>query len=216
MKAYPSIPRSTGTSFQEIRGAHLFDKLDGSNLRFEWSRRRRQWVKFGTRTRLFDERDWQFGRAIRIFSETLADPVAKVAVDQRWEDVVVFAEHWGPRSFAGCHHDADNLPLDPDAEMRVDLIDVAPHRQGLLGPAEYLRLFEGLPMAKYLGIQNWTRGFVERVWAGDVPGITLEGVVGKAGSGRSHDLVMAKAKTKAWVDRVLALHSPEDARRLID
>lgn len=215
MKSYPSIPHSTGTSFQELQGAHVFDKLDGSNLRFEWSRKRRQWTKFGTRTRLFDENDWQFGRAIKIFFATLAEPLAKVAFDQRWESVVAFAEHWGPRSFAGCHHDPQNQPLDPDDQMRVDLIDVAPHKQGILGPAEYLKLFDGLPMATYLGRLNWTRGFVERVWNGDVEGVTFEGVVAKTGHGKNHDIVMAKAKTRAWVDRVKARYAPQEAEQLI-
>ena len=29
MKQYPEIPRSTGTSFMELPGAYIFDKLDG-------------------------------------------------------------------------------------------------------------------------------------------------------------------------------------------
>lgn len=216
MKSYPSIPRSTGMTFQEIPGAYVFDKLDGSGLRFEWSRKRRQWTKFGTRTRLFDGGDWQFGRAIKIFMDTLSEPVARIATDQRWESAIVFTEHWGPSSFAGCHHDARNQPLDPDDQMHVDLIDVAPYKQGMLGPAEYLKLFGGLPMAKYLGRHNWTRGFVERVWAGDVEGVTFEGVVGKAGHGKTHDIVMAKAKTRAWVDKVRTRYTADAAEELIN
>jgi hypothetical protein len=77
MKAYPSIPRSTGMTFQEIPNAYVFDKLDGSQIRVEWSRKR-GWYKFGTRTRLFDQTDGQFGRAIPIFQRTLADQVAKI------------------------------------------------------------------------------------------------------------------------------------------
>lgn len=215
MKSYPSIPRAVGMSFQEIPNAYVFDKLDGSNLRFEWNRKRKAWSKFGTRTRLFDESDWQFGRAIKIFMATLAEPVAKVAYDQRWESAIVFTEHWGPSSFAGCHHDAQNQPLDPDDQMRVELIDVAPYKQGMLGPAEYLKLFEGLPRAAFLGCFHWTRGFVERVWNNDVPGVTCEGVVGKAGRGKTHDLVMAKAKTSAWVDKVKARYTAEAAEKLI-
>jgi hypothetical protein len=148
--------------------------------------------------------------------ETLATPVEKIATDQRWESVIVFAEHWGPHSFAGCHHDSDNLPLDGDNLMHVDLIDVAPYKQGMLGPAEYLKLFEGLPMAKFLGRYNWTRGFIERVWNGEIEGVTFEGVVGKAGSGKAHDIVMAKAKTKAWVDRVKARYAPDEAEKMIN
>ena len=216
MKAYPSIPRSTGMTFQEIPNAYVFDKLDGSNLRVEWSRKHKQWTKFGTRTRLFDASDWQFGRAIKIFMQTLAEPVAKIAFDRRWERVVVFAEHWGPRSFAGCHHDEQNQPLDSDDQMHVDLIDVAPYKQGLLGPAEYLKIFDGLPMAKFLGRSNWTRGFVDRVRDGEVEGITFEGVVGKTGHGKTHDLVMAKAKTQVWIDKVRARYAPDEAERLIN
>lgn len=216
MKSYPSIPRGSGMTFQEIPNAYVFDKLDGSNLRFEWSRKRKQWTKFGTRTRLFDASDWQFGRAIKIFMDTLSGSVAKVATDQRWESVIVFTEHWGPSSFAGCHHDPQNQPLDPDDQMHVDLIDVAPYKQGMLGPAEYLKLFEGLPMARCLGRLNWTRGFVERVWNGDVEGVTFEGVVGKAGHGKTHDIVMAKAKTRAWVDKVKARYTADEAEKLIN
>lgn len=215
MKEYPSIPRSTGAAFRELPNAHVFDKLDGSNLRFAWSRKR-GWHKFGTRTRLFDQGDWQFGRAIPIFQATLAEPLAKIFRDQRWDQCIVFTEHWGPSSFAGNHHaPGTNKPLDPDELMRLDLIDVAPHRQGLLGPAEFVRLFSHLPSAKLLGCFHWTRGIVERVWSGEIPGITFEGVVGKMGHGRTHDLVMAKAKTRAWVDKVRERYAPEEADKIV-
>lgn len=51
----------------------MFDKIDDSNLHFEWNRKR-GWHKFGTRTRLFNEADWQFGRAIPLFQRSLAEP----------------------------------------------------------------------------------------------------------------------------------------------
>jgi hypothetical protein len=215
MKEYPSIPRSVGNAFRELPNAYVFDKIDGSNLRFEWSRKR-GWHKFGTRTRLFNQDDWQFGRALPIFQGTLAEPLAKIFTTQRWDQCIVFAEHWGPNSFAGNHHEpGTNKPLDPDERMHLDLIDVAPHRQGLLGPAEFVRLFSNLPSAKLLGRFHWTRGFIERVWRNEIEGITLEGVVGKIGHGRTHDLVMAKAKTQAWVDKVRARYEPEDAEKIV-
>ncbi len=215
MKDYPAIPQSIGTEFREIPNAYVFDKLDGSNLRFEWSSKT-GWYKFGTRTRLFDENDWQFGRAIPLFHQTLGDPIAKIATDQRWGRVIVFAESYGPKSFAGRHHDSDNLPLDADGDMKLELIDVNPYKRGILGPAEYLKLFGNkVPMAAFLGRHNWTRGFVERVWNQEIPGITFEGVVGKSGDGKNHDLVMAKAKTKAWIDKVKSLYTVEDAEKII-
>lgn len=213
MKDYPSIPGSNGTSFREIPDAYVFDKLDGSNLRFEWSRKR-GWHKYGTRTRLLDEKDWQFGRAIPLFHRTLAEPLAKVIHDERWESCIVFCEHWGPNSFAGNHHKGQ-VPLDPDDQMYNTIIDVAPYKKGILGPNEFLKLFGDLPTAKFLGRFNFTRGFVERVWDDEIPNITFEGVVAKAGHGQTHNLVMGKAKTKRWIDAIRARHTPEDAEKLI-
>jgi len=215
VKEYPSIPRSTGSAFRELPDAYIFDKLDGSNLRFAWSKKR-GWYKFGTRARLFDEGDWQFGRAIPLFQKNLAEPLAKIFLTQRWDQCVVFAEHWGPSSFAGNHHmPGTNRPLDQDEVMRLDLIDVAPHKQGILGPAEFIRLFSDLPSAQFLGRFHWTRSFVERVWHGELRGITLEGVVGKIGHGKTHDLIMAKAKTASWVNKVRERYTPEEADKIV-
>jgi hypothetical protein len=207
MKQYPPIPGSTGTEFREIPDAYVFDKLDGSNLRFEWSRKR-GWYKFGTRHRMFDGSDPQFGPALPLFMETLADGCADVAKGERWESAVFFAEYHGPNSFAGFHPDPPEL-------MHLDLIDVSPHRHGILPPREFLDLFEHLPHAAFLGRFNWTRGFVERVWRGELEGVTLEGVIGKSGGGRSHDLVMAKAKTKAWIEMIHAKFSADEAAKII-
>ena len=215
MKEYPSVPQSIGTAFREMPNAYVFDKLDGSNLRFEWSKKK-GWHKFGTRTRLFDQSDWQFGRAIPLFAKTLAEPLSKIFSALRWDSCIVFAESWGPSSFAGNHHKpVTNKPLDPDEAMRLDLIDVNPYKQGILGPAEFVKLFSDLPSARLLGRFNWTRGFVERVWNGEIEGVTLEGVVGKTGHGKTHDLVMAKAKTKVWIDKVKARYAPEEAAKIV-
>lgn len=205
MKDYPTIPRATGMSFAEF-DAHVFDKLDGSCLRFEWTRKA-GWSKAGTRTRLVDMSDPVFGPAIPLFAATLAAPLARVAQAQRWERLVVFAEFWGPGSFAGVH-----VPGDA---MRLTLFDAAPYKQGLLAPNDFRKLFEDqVPTPAYLGRVRWTRGFVERVRAGAVDGITFEGVVGKA-PGRQ-GLLMAKAKTQAWLDKVAALYAPDLAKRIIE
>lgn len=217
MKQYPSILSSQGALFREF-DAYIFDKLDGSNLRFEWSRKA-GWNKFGTRSRLFDLSDWQFGRAIPIFLRNLSEPLTKAARDNRWESMIVFAEHFGPSSFAGIHHEPiTNKPLDLDDAMKVVLFDIAPHRHGLLGPREFLRIVEkaDVPHASYLGQCRWTRGFVDRVRAGEIDGITFEGVVGKAGNGKSHDLIMAKAKTQIWIDKVKARYSAIEAERILE
>jgi hypothetical protein len=74
VKEYPSIQTGCVQRFR----AHIFDKLDGSNLRFEWTKKR-GWFKHGTRTRLFDETDPVFGGAIAMFDNALAAPIATSA-----------------------------------------------------------------------------------------------------------------------------------------
>lgn len=203
MKPYPSISRSTGQDFQEFE-AYVFDKLDGSNLRVEWSRKQ-GWFKFGTRNRLFDETDEVFAEAIPIFHSTLAEGLTKVVRDERWDRVTVFMEFWGKQSFAGQH-----VPGD---QKFLTLFDVNPYKQGILGPKQFIDLFEHLPIPKLLGRLKWTRGFVERVRLGQVEGITEEGVVGKGGF--RHELVMAKAKTQVWIDKVLAHYGLEAGQKII-
>ena len=204
MKSYPSIPRATGQAFRAF-DAYVFDKLDGSNLRFEWSKKQ-GWHKFGTRNRLFDETDEVFGCAVSLFQNDLGFSIAKVAIKERWESVIVFAEFYGDNSFAGVH--------DPADEKRLALFDVAPYKKGILGPKEFVKLFGHLEITKFLGLQHWSREFVEAVRLNQIEGVTFEGVVGKTGEG--HNLVMAKAKTQDWIDKVKARYSEEDARKIIE
>lgn len=204
MKTYPSIPRAVGQDFFEF-DAYVFDKLDGSNLRWEWARKS-GWYKQGTKTRLFDETDDIFGKAPALFRELLAEPLEKIARDERWERMIVFTEFWGAKSFAGWH--------DPDDPKNLTLFDVNPYKKGILGPKQFLKLFGHLDIPKFLGTTRWTRGFVEKVRQGEIPDITDEGVIGKGGEG--HKLVMAKAKTQKWIDRVLSKYGPIEGQKIID
>lgn len=205
MKTYPSIPRSTGQAFREFE-AYVFDKLDGSNLRFEYTRKK-GFYKFGTRRRLFDKTDPIFGAAIASFVETMAEPLTKIARDQRWEKMTVFAEFWGERSLGGQHH--------PDDEKTLTLFDVDVYRKGFLGPKAFLEHFEGIVETPYFfGVHEWTRDFVEQIRRGDFhENMSLEGVVGKAGSG--HNIVRAKAKTQAWIDAILERYG-EDGKAIVE
>ena len=204
MKGYPSIPGSTGQDFQEF-DAYVFDKYDGSNLRAEYTKKRGLW-KFGTRNRMFDKSDPVFGSAVDLFKNMWEDKIGKVAASQRWESVIIFCEFWGPNSFAGVHEPTDSHILT--------LFDVNPYKKGFLGPKEFIKLFgEYEHTAKLLGREHWTRGFVQRVRSGDYP-CGLEGVVGKAGEG--HDQIRAKAKTQAWIDKVLARYGADEAKKIIE
>jgi len=200
---YPSIPGASGQSFQEF-DAYVFAKPDGRNTRWEWSRKR-GWHKFGTRTRRFDETDPEYAPAITLFHASLADPVERIAKKQRWDRLVAFAEWWGDQSLAGF--------LSPDDTTYLSLFDVVvAEDQGLLGPRDFVKLFvDEVPTVGYLGRHHWTRGFVERVWRGEVEGASFEGVVGKGVRGEK-----AKAKTRAWVEAIRARYAPDEAEAIID
>ena len=115
MKPYPSITNIPADFLG--RACIAFEKLDGSNLRFLWNRRR-GWCQFGTRHRVFTATDADFGPAIPRFLESLAQPVeeAVLARHPRVEEFIVFCEYLGPHSFAGLHDPArlgvpDNQPM---------------------------------------------------------------------------------------------------------
>ena len=198
MKQYPSIPQCTGQKFFELRDAHVFNKLDGSSMRSEWTRKS-GWCKHGRRHGLLDDSNPALLRVPALFDALLREPLTRLAVDNRWQNLVAFYEFWGPKSLAGVHAAED--------DFRLTLFDVAVDKRGLLGPKSFIDLFYDVPVVdvpNYLGRWHWTRGFVQDVYAGLMNGVTSEGVVGKAGEG--HRLTMAKAKTREWVEKVRRAH----------
>lgn len=206
MKSYPSIPRATGQAFREIRNAAIFDKLDGSSCRSEWSSKR-GWFKHGRRHGLLDDSNPALSTVPDLFAEHLAEALARIARSNRWQQLIVFYEFWGLKSFAGLH--------EPEDPKRLTLFDAAVDKKGILGPSEFRHLFEDrVETARFLNQVTWTRGYIEQVRLGEVEGITFEGVVAKAGTG--HSIVRAKAKTQAWVDRVIALHGEVAGRRIVE
>lgn len=179
--------------------------MDGSNLRFEWSKKQ-GWYKFGTRTKLIDDSDVVFYPAIALFKETLADDIEKVATAHKWESVVAYAEFYGKHSFAGQHVEED--------EKHLNLFDISPYKRGILYPVQYLDLFGHLNIAKYLGKYEWNEDFVERVKNFELEGITFEGVVGK--SVRNNTLYMVKAKTQKWIEKVQEKFTKNEAEQIIN
>ena len=174
-----------------------FEKIDGSNLRFEWSRKK-GWLKFGTKHRLFDGTDEMFACAIELFDRKYAEQILRAVRDRKEyrnaERITAFVEFFGQLSFAG-QHAADD-PKD------VVLFDLQVHKKGLLGPREFLNLLGHLDTAAlvYEGVLNDT--LIQNVRAGLFPNrhAVNEGVVCKGGSG--HGLWMRKIKTTAYMDRL--------------
>ena len=66
-------------------------------------------------------------------------------------------------------------------------------------PKRFLELF-GEFGPNYLGHLNWGADFIEQVRLNQINGITFEGVVGK--SEQKNKIIMYKAKTQQWLDKV--------------
>ena len=210
MKQYPSIPAGIGTQFGtqffEFE-AHCWEKLDGKNLRMKWTRKK-GFCQFGSRHRLFDQTDPEFGPSIPIFQTTIAEPLAKILTDARLQEAILFGELWGDKSFAGF--------FEPGDPLRVSLFDACWDKKGFLSPQDFRRAFEGkVPTPAYLGLHHWTRGFVEQVFRGEIEGTSFEGVGGKT-KAKGGELLMAKAKTRGWLEAVKARFDSSKAEELIN
>lgn len=202
MKSYPSITRLSQATEREF---YVFDKIDGSNIRYEWSRKT-GWYKFGSRTQLLDESHPILGAAIPLFMETLAEPLAKVAYDNRWINVVAFAEFWGSKSLAGRH--------EVDDKKFLTLFDVSIYKRGIIGPQDFLNNFGHLNVPNFFGVRKWDAKFVESVKNSTLDGISFEGCVGK--SVEYGKLNLVKCKTDNWLNAIHQRYTEDEANKLIN
>jgi hypothetical protein len=212
MKSYPSINNSSKAPRQPCYG---FVKYDGSNLRFEWSKKR-GWHKFGTRNLLFDETS-MFGPAIPLFKQKYGDDLEAVFKKSKMfrgvDRVIVFAEWFGAKSFAGQHEDGD--PKD------IVLFDVNPITKGMLGPKEFLDEFGHLQVAEMIYQGNLNEEIIAAVKESKYDFVSKypiktevpEGMIVKGGKG--HDLWMAKIKCHAYFEE-LRKRKPMDWERILE
>jgi hypothetical protein len=226
MIGYPQIPLAAGQSFRAFT-AYLFDKLDGRHVRAFWSKKR-GWERFGTRELMFDASEPEYGPAIALFHSTLAEPLAKIATDHRWRELVVFVEYWGPGSLAG---------LDVKGPgMRVDLLDAdaagprwrvrgthfrGRRRQGRRRPrSNHVEGEDGCVAsgrARRLRARAGREDSGELTTMGKRPEQTRadrSGVRRFAAHGR--DRIMSKAKTAVWRQAVRDACAPELAEKILE
>ncbi len=190
VKTYPSISYATECKIPII----AFDKLDGSNIRAEWSKKH-GWHKFGTRHRLVDSTDPIFGKAPKLVIDKYGEALGERLRAAKYEKAMCFFEMWGPNSFAGMH--------DVNDELTVTLFDIAPFKHGILQPQKFLKLVEGLDHAKVLYMGQCTEEFVKSVRDGTLTGMTFEGVVCKAENDKKTKMpVMFKQKNHAWIEKL--------------
>jgi len=185
MEQYPEIPGAKNAPLGEKCIA--FYKYDGSNLRFEWSKKR-GWHKFGTRTELFSPEHPLWGQSLPLFREIAHDLEDRVYASD-WKNrntqrITAFFEFFGPSSFAGTH------VQDEKKELR--LIDVQLYKQGIMSPRWFVDNFGDAPYAaKVIYEGNLNMEFIRDIRSGKYP--VWEGVVAKG------DGFRVKIKTEAYM-----------------
>ena len=191
MKSYPSIE---GPSRAPHESGIAFYKYDGSNLRFEFTKKK-GWSKFGTRNRLFDHSDPDFGGAIDIFKESLASDLENIFKKHYRDDheITVFCEFFGKESFSGQHK--------KDDPKQLKLIDIEIYKKGFVSPRDFVNVFckeLGDKAAEVIYEGNFNDQFIQDVRDGKYP--VWEGVVFKGGS--RHKLWRTKVKTNAYLEKL--------------
>jgi hypothetical protein len=197
VKSYPSIP----TKIRPDLPIHAFDKLDGSQIRAEWTAKK-GFTAFGSRHRTLEASHPHLGEAIQLVRDKYEADVTRALTGRKVKEALLFFEFFGPGSFAGRHVEE---PHD------VVLIDASPFGRGLLLPDEFLQLFGHLHTARLLYTGPITRELVNAVRAGTLPGVTSEGVICKAKELERNKSVMFKIKAQAWLDRLRDLCAGDDA-----
>lgn len=204
MKDYPKILGPYDAPWGEKCVA--FNKLDGSNIRFEWNPKR-GWYKFGTRRHLIDRNDPEYGSAIDIFINKYGESIEKMMRDNypKCEAVIAYGEFFGPHSIAGYHDDnwlkdAGLIEKDQSNSPKdVVLFDVNPYKQCFLSPWQFLEHFSHLHIPEVVYEGELTETFIQAVRHGEYPNL-IEGVVCKGGE--KHKLWMRKAKTFDYLRKI--------------
>jgi len=175
-----------------------FDKLDGSNIRVEWSKKR-AFYKYGTRTQMLDKTNTVFGPAIDIFKEKYFDKLheffSTVPSYRNCQTILAYFEYLGLNSFAGFHEETDKMDLI--------LIDVWKHKKGWVEPRDFVKQFTefGIPEVIYRG--NLNQEFIQDV-KNNIYNLK-EGVVAKGIQDTKRvdrKVWMVKIKTSDWHKRL--------------
>ena len=190
MKQYPTIRKEIIPNIDIV----AFDKLDGSNIRAEWTRKS-GFNKFGRRRGLLDDTNPILKNSESLFISKYEKDLIDIFNKERLEKAVCFFEFWGENSAYGQH--------DENEEQKVTLIDVHVHKKGMLPPREFIKLFGHLDIPRIVHKGRADGDFVDSVKSGKVEGMSFEGVVCKSNTLDKRKMpIMFKIKTDAWMEKL--------------
>ena len=193
MKTYPSIT----TRIDNKNVYCIFDKLDGSNIRAEWSNKK-GFYKFGSRTQLLTESQgilFSSIEKIKKFRNSEGIVLNEYLKQFNIESAVCFFEYYSDTSFAGSH------PQDED-EMKLALIDVSFYKKGMLCPENFIKYFNSFPIPKILYKGKITEELLDSVRNSTLEGMTEEGIIAKELNSVDGRFNMFKFKSRLWLDKL--------------
>lgn len=207
MKKYPSVIYCNYNVLNKPIIA--FDKLDGTQIVSEWTRKR-GFSKFSTRREMINHRHHQWGEAVEIFLDKYADSLHNLFKSHKeyreLKNITVYCEYLGENSFSGRHN------IDDDKD--VILFDIWQHKKGWVEPRVFVNEFAefGIPRVVYEGLL--TNDFFRDV-KNNIFGLR-EGVVAKGTQETKivdERVWMVKLKTDDWFKKLRKVAGKETAEK---
>lgn len=203
MLQYPSISSLGNSKIARGTNCYAFLKYDGSNIRFEWCKKR-GFYKFGTRHQLLDASQPILGHAIELIQDIYGPAFLQdlINFDKRLISnagaFTGFAEFFGENSFAGTHAEEPHI---------MKLIDVSVHKKGFLAPSDFSDIATGNSLyAHFIGVIPFNEELIQQVYDGslltnlDFNQNTKEGLILKAHLKKTN--LQVKLKSKDWLDAI--------------
>ena len=225
MKHYNSIPRLDDDGTLKGDEIWAFNKLDGQNFCVKFSTKTKEFGPFGSRKRLVDESDEQFGETVKFFKNSnipnelirlVKENSGKKGLFNGVQEITFFFEWYGENSFAGVHMEGD--------EMHLTLIDIDIKKKGYIEPKPFYEIFGNnefieIPELIYRG--KLTDSFVESIKNNDwtepncqYPTVK-EGVVCRRSTiMKGQRMPKVKFKTMWWLTELRKKYTEDECKEL--
>lgn len=193
MKTYDKIQYWNKGLFGE--NCIAFDKIDGSNFRAEFSRKR-GFYKYGSRSIMIDRSSEHLGSGIDIFLNKYSEDLNRIFRDKysKVDSFVVFGEFIGDNSFAGQHVDSD--------VKDVILFDINQYKRGIITPYEFLENFGHLHIPSIVYEGEYDIDLISYIRENKTlkEGVIAKGILKRKNS--KEEAWMTKIKTDIWLNKV--------------